>query len=110
MTYIFVAISLGIAFMLYKRYAPVSVPCVKEQDKQPMVVVDLRDYNVADKMPTRNAIHIPIAYIQRHYHEIPSKEVHVIAQSQIEKNIGVRLLRKKGINVTSYTMSNCSCK
>ena len=112
MTYIFTIIGLGIAYMLYKRYAPVSVPCVKEQDqeKQSMVVVDLRDYNMADKKPSRNAIHIPIAYIDRHYQEIPSKEVHVIAQNQVEKNMGVRLLRKRGFNVMSYTMSNCSCK
>lgn len=111
MTYIFIALVSIILIMMYKRYAPVvGVPCSIIKQEQPIVIVDLRDYNISNKMPLTNAINIPVAYLNRHYHEIPSKNVHVIAQNQLEKNMGIRLLRKNGINVTSYTMSNCTCK
>ncbi|WP_042352379.1 sulfurtransferase [Bacillus massiliigorillae] len=112
MTYILIAVFLIILIMMYKRFAPVQgVPCSKVKQELPVVIVDLRDYNISDKRPlSSNAINIPVAYLNRHYHEIPSKNVHVIAQNQIEKNMGIRLLRKNGINVMSYTMSNCTCK
>lgn len=111
MTYIFVLFLLSILIMLYKRYAPVmGVPCLKIKHGYPAVIVDLRDYNISNKKPLADAINIPVAYINRHYHEIPSKQVHVIAHNKVEKNIGIRLLQKQGIHVLSYTMESCSCK
>ncbi|MEH6941708.1 sulfurtransferase [Bacillus sp. JJ722] len=111
MTYVFIALFSIILLMMYRRYAPVvGVPCSKIKQNQPIVIVDLRDYNISNKTPLSNAINIPVAYLNRHHHEIPGKNVHVIAQNQLEKNMGIRLLRKNGINVMSYTMSNCLCK
>ncbi|WP_019243853.1 MULTISPECIES: hypothetical protein [Bacillus] len=113
MTYIIVFFLLVFFVSLYKRYVPViGVPCKhinNDQIEQSKVIVDLRDYNDSDKTHLEEAIRIPVAYLQRYHHEIPSKNVHIIVNDRIEKNMGIRLLRKKGISVDSYTMSNCSC-
>ena len=68
------------------------------------VIVDIRDYNIADKNPFKGSINIPIAYIERYHGEIPRDQVHLIVHNELERNIGVRMLRKKGINVKSYSV------
>lgn len=49
-------------------------------------------------------MNIPVAYIERCYEEIPRDNVHLVVHTELEKNIGVRMLRKKGINVRSYSV------
>ncbi|MGM9926045.1 MAG: sulfurtransferase [Bacillus sp. (in: firmicutes)] len=111
MLYIVLIVSLFILFYLYRRYVPVrGVPCKQVNHEENQVIVDLRDYNISHKNQLAGSINIPVAYLQRHLHEIPSKQVHVIAQNQVEKNIGIRLLRRNGIQVYSYSMSDCFCK
>ncbi|MBU7593082.1 hypothetical protein [Metabacillus halosaccharovorans] len=87
-----------------------NVPCVdvKHHD-QASQIVDVRDYNNLSTMTISSAIVIPIPYLKRYYHEIPSKKVHVIAGSQLEKNIGVRFLQKNGFDVTGYSLAECTC-
>ncbi|WP_069203047.1 sulfurtransferase [Bacillus testis] len=113
MTYIFIFIGLAILFLLYSRYMPVAgVRCksLKAIMQEPAkVVVDLRDYNVSSRSPLNGTINIPVAYIKRHYHDIPNKQVHVVATDRIEKNMGIRLLRKEGIQVVSYSLEGCPC-
>ncbi|MGM0875386.1 MAG: hypothetical protein ACQEWV_11410 [Bacillota bacterium] len=89
-----------------------SVPCVDVKQSlhdEKQVVVDFRDYNNLSNNQVTNAIVIPIPYLKRYYHEIPSKYVHVIAANNLEKNIGVRFLQKNGFHVTGYSLSECTC-
>ncbi|MGM9929148.1 MAG: sulfurtransferase [Bacillus sp. (in: firmicutes)] len=111
MLLITVLIIAAVAYILYKRYMPVTgVQCENIQSgniEEETVIVDLRDYNSATGQCVEETIHIPIAYIKRNYREIPKRNVHIIVDNQVEKNMGVRLLRQKGINVVSYTMPEC---
>ncbi|PMC39148.1 hypothetical protein CJ195_04200 [Bacillus sp. UMB0899] len=87
-----------------------NVPCVEvENHDQSSQIVDVRDYNNLSTMIVSNAIVIPIPYLKRYYHEIPTKKVHLIAGSQLEKNIGVRFLQKNGFDVTGYSLAECTC-
>ncbi|MFS0780229.1 sulfurtransferase [Bacillus sp. 1P06AnD] len=113
MTYILILLGIAILFVAYSRYVPVTgVRCksinATMQESSP-VVVDLRDYNESFKKPLKGTINIPVAYIKRHYQDIPEKKVHVVATDKIEKNMGVRLLRKEGFKVVSYSIENCPC-
>ena len=113
MLYVILTVVAAIFFMTIKQYMPVKdVPyqnIKRDELETEKVIVDLRDYNIAAKSPSKGSINIPVAYLNRYYEEIPSKKVHIIVHDQIEKNIGVRLLRKKGIKVTSYSVSNYQC-
>lgn len=87
-----------------------SVPCVDVGNHdQTSQIVDVRDYNNLSTMIVSNAIVIPIPYLKRYYHEIPTKKVHLIAGSQLEKNIGIRFLQKNGFDVTGYSLAECTC-
>jgi len=99
--------------MIYNRYYPVSgiagVPCTVIKDgKIENNILDVRDYNISSKTPVKGAIMIPTAYLNRYMKEIPDKEVHLVASSEMEKNVGARMLHKKGIKVTGYTVINFS--
>jgi len=107
----------GIALILLIGYHLVqrliwnkNVPCVDVQHHdQSSQIVDVRDYNNLSEMTVSGAIVIPIPYLKRYYHEIPSKKVHLIAGNQLEKNIGVRFLQKNGFDVTGYSLAECTC-
>lgn len=49
-------------------------------------------------------MNIPIAYLNRFCHELPNCDLIVLASNTLEKNIGVRLLSKKGFRVSGYTI------
>ncbi|WP_071394962.1 hypothetical protein [Bacillus tuaregi] len=96
-----------IAFILYKRYFPITdVPFnhLKDLDLEYIKVIDLRDFNVSYKDPVKEALNIPIAYLKRNHHEIPDMDLHVVASSLVEKNMGIRLLRQQGFHVISFNM------
>lgn len=96
-----------IALLLYKRYVPVlGIPFINRNnlDYDHMVIIDLRDFNISYKDPVKGAVNIPIAYLNRSIAEIPNREVYIIASSSLEKNLGIRLLRKKGFRVVGYTI------
>lgn len=96
---------------LYRRYIPVKG--IPYQDALQMetqsVRLDIRDYIVSANQPIEKAIEIPVPYLDRFFREIPSKDVHIIVSDRLEKNIGVRLLRKKGFNVTGYSIHGSTC-
>lgn len=98
--------------LIYVRYVPVvGVRCLamSSLDADSFQCVDVRDYNQSYKEPVPNSINIPIAYIKRNYQEISSLNIHIIAADQLEKNMAIRMLRKKGFNIKGYTLMNCDC-
>lgn len=98
-------LSLVLAFLLIRRYLPVkNVPYEGKVEEVQEVIVDIRDYNISDKNPLEGSINIPVAYIERYHEEIPRDKVHLVVHDELEKNIGVRMLRKKGIQVISYSV------
>lgn len=97
----------------YKRYVTakgVKHDCVeglKEQEE--LFLLDVRPYNVSYKDPVEGALELPVAYFIRSYDEIPNRPIHVIASDEMEKNMAVRLLRKKGKQVVSYSLTEETC-
>ncbi|MBY0098710.1 hypothetical protein H0185_18255 [Mesobacillus maritimus] len=95
--------------VVYVRYVPVTgvqSTILTDLHTQSIKVVDIREYNQSYNYPIPKSINIPIAYLKRNYQEIGSKKVHVIASDHLEKNMGIRLLRKRGFKVMSYTIIN----
>ncbi|WP_053362234.1 hypothetical protein [Bacillus sp. FJAT-27251] len=98
---------LSLAVFLYKRYFP--VPGIYHTDCNKIntanvKVIDIRDFNVSYNDPVEGAINLPVAYLHRHYAEINGDVLHVVASDTIEKNIGIRILRKKGFRVSGYSI------
>lgn len=108
MAYLIVLIFVSL-FILYKRYYPVlgvrHFP-LGDPEVAKKTVLDVRDYNESYKEPIKGSFNIPIAYLKRYVREIPKGDLIVIVSSSIEKNMGIRFLRKKGFNVIGYTMIN----
>lgn len=113
MIYLFIIISL-LLFELYKRYMPIKgiVHCDADDIDQngEMVLLDIRDYQEAENSPIPGAINVPFAYVKRYYGTIPQKPIHLIASNCMEKNIGIRYLRKYGFSVQSCTITGKTCK
>jgi rhodanese-related sulfurtransferase len=108
---IMLCVAIGIGFF---RYLPVlGVHCTKTLDVEKennLAIVDVRDYNQSYKDSISTSVNIPVAYLNRYFHEIPSKHIHVVASTPLEKNISIRFLRKKGYHVKSYTLTECDCR
>jgi len=107
---LFFLILLGAA--LYRRYYPVKhIPCLPvEEVPDGLLLLDLRDYNESNGSIFGQALHIPVAYLKRHARDIPPKPLHIIVQDDIEKNVGIRLLRRYGYEVKSYSIAACDCQ
>ncbi|NYE07550.1 hypothetical protein F4694_004361 [Bacillus niacini] len=98
-----------VASIFYRGYFSVfGVHCINLNDLNldKIKVIELRNYNESYKNPIKGALIIPIAYLKRNFIEIPKRELHLIVSSPLEKNIGVRCLRKKGFCVVGYTFVN----
>ncbi|KYC59515.1 MULTISPECIES: sulfurtransferase [Heyndrickxia] len=90
----------------YTRYVPVRGTVRADLRKDVIenkVVVDVRDYQHAGS-GTGDAIVIPTAYLKRFSGEIPKGSLHLIASSRLEANFSIRLLRRKGFHIHSYTI------
>ena len=106
MAYLIVLI-LVIIFILYRRYFPVLGVHrfnLGDLELDEIRVLDVRDYNESYKEPMKGSLNIPIAYLKRNVSEIPKSDLFVVVSSSIEKNIGIRYLRKKGFRVIGYTI------
>lgn len=103
-----------VGYLLYTRYFPVrGVKCVNKTElKNKATIVDLRDYSESAKEVVIGAIALPIAYIKRHHHGLPQREIYVVASDRVERNIGIRLLQRSGHRVAGYSIINdpCRCK
>lgn len=94
-------------YIVYKRYFPVfgvQSNHIKDLKLDDVSLLDVRDYNESDKKQINGATNIPIAYLERHSNEIPKSQIHLVASNFLEKNMGIRFLRKKGFKVVSYTI------
>lgn len=110
---IFLVGFLLVFYFVYTRYFPVyGVPCIEvTQNKLNDVnAVDIRDYVTSDRSELKGTVVMPVAYLKRHYHELPKQDIHVIASDRVEKNLGVRFLHQKGYRVIGYTLTDCSCR
>lgn len=99
--------SLLLALLMYKRYFPVlGVPTINLNNlkSENVKLLDLRDFNQSYKDQIDGSVNIPIAYLNRNIDEIPNVELYVIASSALEKNVGIRWLRKKGFHVVGYSI------
>jgi hypothetical protein len=93
---------------LYKRYIPVAG--VKQFNDVPVEaefiqIVDVRDYNQSFRNPIPQAVNLPVAYMNRNWHELYGIRVHVIASTKLEKNMSIRLLKRKGYKVEGFTLT-----
>ena len=104
MTLLFLVLFVFLLTSLYKRYIPVkNVPCLNDYTKESNVVsLDIRSYNQETNDLNKDTLNIPYAYLKRYSKDIPKGNIHVIASDRLELNLGIRLLKSKGMNVTSY--------
>lgn len=114
MIYFFLALFIIFLIIMYERYFPVyGIPCIEMNNQlasKNVIFVDVRDYNDSSNKPIDGAVMIPVAYLSRFINEIPRENIHVIASTTLEKNVGIRILRKQGFKVNSYTIIDCRCK
>lgn len=106
---LFLLLILFILWEVYKRYFPVlGIHCedALKVNLTNIEVIDVRDYNISYKDVIENSINIPVAYLERYCYEIPDKKVHIVASTRLEKNVAIRILRRKGFQVTGYTVSD----
>lgn len=99
----------AVAYITFMRYVPVvGVPELGEHDMKGtgVQVIDIRDYNESYQDLIPDALNIPVAYIPRYYTEVLRKDVLVVASNQLEKNIGIRLLRQKGFRIVGYRITD----
>ncbi|PLT30920.1 sulfurtransferase [Peribacillus deserti] len=100
--------------ILYKRYYPVKgTACIENRidlKHNDMTVLDIRDYNQRGTHSDEDSINIPYAYLYRYYGEIPYRKLHLIASDKLEYRLGIRFLRAKGFDVSSYMLTKCPCK
>lgn len=98
----------------YKRYVTakgVKHDCTENlAENEEVLLLDVRAYNISYKDPVEGAFELPVAYFIRGYEEISDRPIHVIASDEMEKNMAVRLLRKKGKNIISYSLTEETCK
>ena len=98
---------------IYNRYIPVlrmsylEISDISKESSR--IIIDIRDYNVGYNQPIKEAINIPVAYLNRYYEEIPCQTIHLISSNALEKNVGTRILRKKGFKVVSYSLCEDIC-
>ncbi len=101
-------------YMLYTRFVPViGIPCIDISSNQLETInvkLDIRDYNESFRQEVKGSILMPVAYLNRHYRDIPEKEIHLIASDSTERNLAVRILHNKGYRVTGYSLMDCGCK
>ncbi|RFA35966.1 hypothetical protein CAI16_05890 [Virgibacillus dokdonensis] len=111
MALLYMSIVVLILYFSYQRYIPVrGVSSLDEEElfvkDDQTVLVDLRDYNKSYKDALDRALCLPLAYLNRHYQDIPSNSVILVASNNVEKNIAARFLCNKGYAVKGYYVRN----
>ncbi|WP_125561084.1 hypothetical protein [Salibacterium salarium] len=92
----------------YQRWMPVfGVKCAP-LPKQPLpdntVVLDIRDYQDADRFPVKDAHTLPYPYLKRHIQTIDANQIFVVAPDKVSRNLSIRLLQKHGRIVTGFAV------
>ncbi|QHS21501.1 hypothetical protein GWK91_00355 [Virgibacillus sp. MSP4-1] len=98
-----------ISWFFYRRHVPVRGVGKLQLDscnQEDVAIVDTRDYQISSRDRIDEACCVPVAYLKRHYQEIPKQSVIIVASDRIEKNLSARILRKKGMRVIGYSLVN----
>ncbi|MGD6965785.1 hypothetical protein ACQCVP_05105 [Rossellomorea vietnamensis] len=93
---------------MYNRYFPVKgVQCSTEipAETESILILDVRDYNQSSANPVPHAVNLPVAYIKRNWDDVAATRIHVAASTPLEKNMSIRMLRRKGFEVAGYTLT-----
>ncbi|RIW34721.1 hypothetical protein D3H55_09425 [Bacillus salacetis] len=103
-----IIIAASLLTALYKRYIPVAG--VKQYDAAPaetdsIQILDVRDYNQSSHNPIPQALNLPVAYMNRNWHELSGIRIHVVASTKLEKNMSIRILKRKGYEVAGFTLT-----
>ncbi|WEG17535.1 sulfurtransferase [Alkalihalophilus pseudofirmus] len=110
MTSVVVIMAMGIAYFLYKRYIPViGLKCTDIQnikDKNEVVILDVRDFPVANKTSIDGTMNIPLAYLKRYYHDLDKKMIYLVCAERQEVNLSARFLKSKGYRVGGFMIKN----
>lgn len=96
-------------YVFFQRYVPVIQASYIDnlhQAENEHAVIDLRDYIASSHSPIKGAYEIPLAYLKRHTDKIPNQKVIVIASDSVEKNIGMRVLKRRGFEVVGFYYPN----
>lgn len=96
-----------IILLIYKRYIPVRgvrSMNLSDLDLNNISIIDIRDFNESFKNPIDEALNIPVAYLKRNIQSIQMKELYIVASNSLEKNVGIRILKRKGFRVEGYTI------
>ncbi|MFC4558509.1 hypothetical protein ACFO3D_09835 [Virgibacillus kekensis] len=107
-TAIVILISFFSLKFLYRRYIPVrgvwkiELSNVAVQNDSQVTIVDTRSYQTSFKDAIEQAYCLPLAYLNRHFRDIPNKDVIIVASDHVDKNLSIRLLKRKGIQVVGY--------
>lgn len=107
MTIAILVLVVSFLLFLYLRHIPVFGIGKKDINdvsslKEDTIVVDVRDYQTSFREPIHQAYRIPFPYLKRFYKEIPDKNIVIIASNHVEKNLCIRLLRRRGHQVIGY--------
>jgi len=105
MQVIFVLFIIYVIYVFIQRYVPVyntSYMGAFQNAQNAFTVIDLRDYIIAAHSPVKGAYEIPLAHLKRHTDQIPNNKIVVVASDPVEKNIGVRMLKRKGFDVVGF--------
>ncbi|MCM3788204.1 hypothetical protein M3221_07290 [Domibacillus indicus] len=86
----------------YKRYWPVNVKRISLEEAAGHPVIDVRDWQEANRLPLEGAELIPCGYIPRNAGKFGGQEVYIAAASAVERNFSVRLLKKYNIHVKGF--------
>ena len=96
---------------IYVRMIPVrGLRCIYDYntlDTKNILLLDLRDYNEATKVPVSDAYNLPIVYLKRYHSTIQRRNVILIASDLLTINMGARFLKRKGFNVIGYSLTEC---
>ncbi|MFB4164953.1 hypothetical protein ACE1TI_14260 [Alteribacillus sp. JSM 102045] len=100
---------LGIFFIVvfYRRWIPVpGIKCAPLPKKltADMVILDIRDYQEADRYPVKGAYTLPYPYLKRYLDTINSNKIFLVAPDKVSKNLSIRLLQKHGITVSNFAV------
>ncbi|WP_026700008.1 hypothetical protein [Salibacterium aidingense] len=101
-------VCLSILIFSYQRWMPVfGVKCAPLPEKpvpEGTVILDIRDYQEADRFPVKEAYTLPYPYLKRHLQTIDADRVFVVAPDKVSRNLSIRLLQKHGRTVTGFAV------
>jgi rhodanese-related sulfurtransferase len=108
MNIVLIFIVVILMFWLYQRYFPIwYVPNMDVENmnfENHIVYLDVRDYQDASQKPVQGAYNLPYAYLKRHYDQISSCQVVVVASDPVLKNLSIRFLNGHGFKVVGYQL------